>query len=78
MNLDPSQGPPSARARTCAPPGHWLRQSLFLLRAALREIFDESSYARFLARRQLVSSPRAYAAFLREDELAKVCRPRCC
>ena len=46
--------------------------------AALREIFDESAYARFLNQRQLPSSRAAYAAFRREDEVTKARRPRCC
>ena len=46
--------------------------------AALREIFDESAYARFLNQKQLVSSRAAYAAFRREHEGAKARRPRCC
>lgn len=46
--------------------------------AALREIFDESAYARFLSQRQLVSSRAAYAAFQQEHEIAKARRPRCC
>ena len=54
------------------------RSALALLIAALREIFDESAYARFLARNRTVSSPSAYAAFRRENELAKARRPRCC
>jgi hypothetical protein len=49
-----------------------------VLRAALREIFDESAYSRFLARNRLASSSGAYAAFRREHELAKARRPRCC
>lgn len=49
-----------------------------LLAAALREIFDESAYARFLARHQVAHSRKAYADFLRENELAKARRPRCC
>lgn len=49
-----------------------------LLCAALREIFDESAYLRFLKRHQTPSSCVAYAAFLRENELAKARRPRCC
>jgi S-adenosylmethionine:diacylglycerol 3-amino-3-carboxypropyl transferase len=49
-----------------------------LLLSALREIFDESAYARFLARQQMASSRQAYAEFLREHELAKARRPRCC
>ncbi len=46
--------------------------------AALREIFEESAYARFLSQRQLVSSRAAYAAFRQEYEIAKARRPRCC
>ncbi len=49
-----------------------------LLASALREIFDESAYARFLDRRKLTSSREAYAAFCREYEAAKARRPRCC
>ena len=49
-----------------------------LLVSALREIFDESAYARFLSRRQMASSREAYAAFCREYEAAKGRRPRCC
>ena len=44
----------------------------------LREIFDESAYARFLARHQLPRSRESYAAFRREHESAKAVRPRCC
>lgn len=46
--------------------------------AALREIFDEAPYARFLKSKQLVSSPAAYAAFWRERDASKAPRPRCC
>ncbi|HLZ00506.1 MAG TPA: hypothetical protein VKT33_15715 [Candidatus Angelobacter sp.] len=49
-----------------------------LLIAALREIFDENAYARFLAREGVVSSRVAYAAFLREREAVVQRRPRCC
>jgi hypothetical protein len=49
-----------------------------VLRAALREIFDESAYDRFLVRNRLDSSSEAYAAFRHEHELAKSRRPRCC
>jgi len=48
------------------------------LRAVLREIFDESAYARFLARRGEVSSVVAYADFLHETENARARKPRCC
>jgi hypothetical protein len=46
--------------------------------ATLREIFDESAYRRFLERRQVVSSRKAYAEFTREHELLRARRPRCC
>jgi len=46
--------------------------------AALREIFDESAYARFLSQRQLASSCAAYASFCQEYEVTKARRPRCC
>jgi len=49
-----------------------------ILLAALREIFDEAAYARFLSRTQMASSPAAYAAFRHEFEEAKTRRPRCC
>ena len=46
--------------------------------AALREIFDEAAYLRFLDRSGIPSSTEAYAAFRREFEDAKVRRPKCC
>jgi hypothetical protein len=46
--------------------------------ATLREIFDEAAYDRFLRRKQMVSSPGAYAAFRQEFEDAKMRRPKCC
>ena len=49
-----------------------------VIRAILREIFDESAYERFLARTQVQSSPRAYAAFRQENDQSKSRRPRCC
>ena len=49
-----------------------------VLVAALREIFDESAYARFLDRQRVAPSPAAYGEFLRESEIAKARRPRCC
>jgi len=48
------------------------------LRSVLREIFDESAYARFLTRRQIPTSPQAYADFLREMHTQRERRPRCC
>lgn len=55
-----------------------MRRFFHLLLAALREIFDESSYRRFLAREGLAASRGSYAEFLRELEIAKSRRPRCC
>jgi hypothetical protein len=55
-----------------------LRQVAATLIATLREIFDESAYTRFLARHEVSSSPGAYAAFLREQEVTKARRPKCC
>lgn len=49
-----------------------------VLLEALREIFDENAYARFLHRTQTPSSPAAYAAFCRERESAQARRPKCC
>lgn len=46
--------------------------------AALREIFDEGAYARFLRRAGMPSSVEAYAAFCREREGRSARRPRCC
>jgi hypothetical protein len=59
-----------------------LTNTLGIVRAlfwsALREIFDESAYTRFLDRQRLPSSPHAYAAFLRENQRPRERRPRCC
>jgi hypothetical protein len=49
-----------------------------IVAAALREIFDETAYQRFLTRARLPSSPQAYAAFWREREANTTPRPRCC
>lgn len=60
--------------------GSFLRfkESLALLRAVLREIFDESAYERFLLRNQLSPSVETYATFCTERDRTKACRPRCC
>jgi hypothetical protein len=55
-----------------------LRQTVTTGIAILREIFDESAYARFLAHHQMISSSAAYAAFLTEQERIKARRPKCC
>jgi hypothetical protein len=53
-------------------------RALRILRATLREIFDEAPYARFLRRTRMTSSPAAYAAFCGEREAGQARRPRCC
>jgi hypothetical protein len=55
-----------------------IKNAFSLLLSTLREIFDESAYARFLARRQIATSPKAYADFLRETQAHCERRPRCC
>jgi hypothetical protein len=49
-----------------------------ILWAALREIFDEAAYSRFLDRAHVSSSSEAYADFCRERESSCARRPRCC
>lgn len=49
-----------------------------IVMATLREIFDEAAYDRFLLRKRMASSPRAYAAFRQESEDANMRRPKCC
>jgi hypothetical protein len=51
---------------------------LRLMLETLREIFDESSYNRFLQRRGLSSSRDSYQQFWREREAAHARRQRCC
>jgi hypothetical protein len=55
-----------------------LKSSGEIFLAALREIFDESAYARFLTQKQLPSSRATYAAFRQDYEVTKARRPRCC
>jgi hypothetical protein len=55
-----------------------LRRALQIVLAALREIFDEAAYARFLDRQRIASSPAAYEAFWRERECHQARRPKCC
>lgn len=55
-----------------------LRSAAAVFVSTMREIFDESAYARFLNRNQTTSSREAYASFRRENELSKARRPKCC
>jgi hypothetical protein len=54
------------------------RQALKMLLAALREIFDEAAYNRFLVRHELAPGTETYSDFCREHQQDKVRRPRCC
>lgn len=45
---------------------------------ALREIFDENAYSRFLRRENLPSSRDAYRLFLEERAVQREHRLRCC
>lgn len=56
----------------------WFVGATRLLLCTLREIFDESAYSRYLSRHGMASCPNAYAAFLREQEMMKARRPKCC
>jgi hypothetical protein len=51
---------------------------LQLFWAALREIFDEAAYDRFLSAQGLANSRPAYRAFLQEHNAAQERKPRCC
>ena len=55
-----------------------LTKAARILVSALREIFDEAAYTRFLQRSHMVTSAAAYAAFCREREANQKPRPRCC
>ena len=55
-----------------------LRSAAAVFVCTMREIFDESAYARFLSRSQMAPSREAYASFRRENELSKARRPKCC
>jgi hypothetical protein len=67
-----SAGQPGAAVPT------WFVSAAAQFFSALREIFDESAYSRFLARHEMSSCPSAYAAFLREQERNQAHRPKCC
>ncbi len=58
--------------------GSAFRRFARTLAAALREIFDENAYARFLARHRMMNTREAYALYLRESNLTRERRPRCC
>jgi hypothetical protein len=56
----------------------FFQNALLTFRAALREIFDESAYDRFLLRTHGSRSVASYRAFTRERDAAMLKKPRCC
>ncbi|HEX4605611.1 MAG TPA: hypothetical protein VH724_16535 [Candidatus Angelobacter sp.] len=56
----------------------FFQNALQTFRAALREIFDESAYDRFLLRTHESRSVDSYRAFTRERDAAMLKKPRCC
>jgi hypothetical protein len=70
--------PWSAGALACVRRPEWLKAMFHVFRAALREIFDESAYERFLARTHGTVSIASYRDFMRERETGMAKRPRCC
>lgn len=55
-----------------------LRHFFKTLLAALREIFDENAYQRFLLRTNSSVSVESYREFMRERDAGMAKRPRCC
>jgi hypothetical protein len=57
---------------------HWLSRAATILLSAVREIFDEAAYQRFVSREQLPVSAESYAQFLDEQAATTTRRSRCC
>jgi hypothetical protein len=57
---------------------HPITRFLHLIRAVLREIFDESAYDRFLRRTSASRSVASYRNFIGERDAAMAKKPRCC
>jgi DNA-directed RNA polymerase subunit N (RpoN/RPB10) len=51
---------------------------LRLIRAVLREIFDEAAYERFCARESLIANKNSYRRFLRYNDQSKPPKIKCC
>lgn len=49
-----------------------------IIRAVLREVFEESAYERFCAREEISVGRESYARFLQETDRAKQHTVRCC
>jgi len=55
-----------------------MRAFFSTVRGALREIFDESAYDRFLLRTNAKRSVASYCDFTRERDASMLKKPRCC
>jgi hypothetical protein len=55
-----------------------LARAIHTLLAAIREIFDESAYDRFLLRTNASRSIASYRAFTHERDASMQKKPRCC
>jgi len=73
-----SGDPVIARDRVIGVAATSLRKTLQIIRAMLREIFDESAYDRFLLRTHASRSIASYRAFTRERDATMLKKPRCC
>jgi len=51
---------------------------LRLIRAVLREIFDEAAFERFCVREGFVAGKHSYSRFLRESDQSKQSKIKCC
>jgi hypothetical protein len=65
-------------SKNCGFSDHPIIRFLHLVRAALREIFDESAYDRFLLRTSASRSVASYRDFIGERGAAMAKKPRCC
>ena len=66
-----------ARDRVIGEAGYVAKAARTLL-AAIREIFDEAAYDRFLLRTHASRSIASYRKFTRERDSAMLKKPRCC
>jgi hypothetical protein len=55
-----------------------INNAIRTFRSALREIFDESAYERFLLRTNAPCSVASYRDFTQERDAAMLKKPRCC
>jgi hypothetical protein len=69
---------PISRSRAITRSLVLLTRFLQILRASLREIFDESAYDRFLLRTKSPRSVASYRDFMGERDAAMLKKPRCC